>query len=952
VAVKYDEAEILTGGIKYDRPSKGSFALNMLRRYGAWEVRQGFGQLTQFDCRMTHNIGEAGTASGASAPWGYQKHLGSYAIHTDFGHDQIISLFKARVYTSEVDSFRAQIANIYMVNIYDVTTREWWEEPLYRHTSEGGTDKRDLEVRRGLYETNFNRDFQSWVLATSEETFSFTEVRDTVYFGSPATDLYAYTPCTFRGNRRRFVSGAHPKKWAPPYAESSMIWRVKPSPGAFTAAYNYRTESGIPSPQALTSWGGRLVVAGNGREVFFSQKDRPTSFIDIDYIIVPTDKQITAMVPMGQSIYIFTESETFAYQPSTRSDDPIASGGLEPVRISDSIGCVSQSCVTKKDSAAVWLSSTGVHLSGGGLEVQTISADIAPLFTDFITDPATSFFTSTTAETGSINITLPQRNSVITLKTKGASVVFSELLEAVLVTLPDENVSLCFSGEQWSLWTYESNTSTAAVPNVGAVKNILSPWPVAIDKQLYLVGSTDVQALTDAALYAGVGAAPVDDDTTSMSAYILEYGRGGAIDRSVDDEDYRTIAGKYLMDSVGASGSKQSTLVLGEWITVEQQYKFRGTAVAALPNGESAPAAPARTVLMPVYLVPGPYFSNNPATAAIEKVEITFAFDNSHWRPIFTDALTSTNLNLILPAERQGSAAGWSAGTGIARCETAAGVANRGGNVIHMIWDGAASAHTHSPKLNVVPERLNLLGYIPMQTISNTFNVSGMGLEAKAGVAWCTLTDGAAATSDTDILAWREWRLVDVRKEDSVAQPVDWAYMSEDVGLPEDARLKARGLSVRLLSHDQGYDITGGWTQGQFNTMMAADLKTWMAQTVDYVGGTTFTGPVSITTNLYPTAMTEEAIRDRIRAGGSAMQKANFATYAAYGNPATTTFEQKACLIGDEQVDEITTSDSVKGNSVATMLFGFMRNPAERLKLESVKLLYRIVGAGRRRRGR
>jgi len=57
VAVKYDEAEILTGGIKYDRPSKGSFALNMLRRYGAWEVRQGFGQLTQFDCRMTHNIG-------------------------------------------------------------------------------------------------------------------------------------------------------------------------------------------------------------------------------------------------------------------------------------------------------------------------------------------------------------------------------------------------------------------------------------------------------------------------------------------------------------------------------------------------------------------------------------------------------------------------------------------------------------------------------------------------------------------------------------------------------------------------------------------------------------------------------------------------------------------------------------------------------------------------------
>jgi len=42
----------------------------------------------------------------------------------------------------------------------------------------------------------------------------------------------------------------------------------------------------------------------------------------------------------------------------------------------------------------------------------------------------------------------------------------------------------------------------------------------------------------------------------------------------------------------------------------------------------------------------------------------------------------------------------------------------------------------------------------------------------------------------------------------------------------------------------------------------------------------------------------------------------------------------------------------MKGNSVAMMLFGFMRNPAERLKLESVKLLFRVVGAGRRRRGR
>ena len=109
MAVKYDEVEILRGGIKYARPSKGSFALNLLRRHGAWEVREGFGQLTQFDCRLTHNI------AGATTEWGYQKHLGSHIIQTDFGHEQIVSVFKARVSTSETLDYRTQIAEIYVV---------------------------------------------------------------------------------------------------------------------------------------------------------------------------------------------------------------------------------------------------------------------------------------------------------------------------------------------------------------------------------------------------------------------------------------------------------------------------------------------------------------------------------------------------------------------------------------------------------------------------------------------------------------------------------------------------------------------------------------------------------------------------------------------------------------------------------------------------------------------
>ena len=56
MAVKYDEFEVLGEGIKYDRPTKGSFVLNMLNRHGAWEVREGFGQVAELDSMMPFSM--------------------------------------------------------------------------------------------------------------------------------------------------------------------------------------------------------------------------------------------------------------------------------------------------------------------------------------------------------------------------------------------------------------------------------------------------------------------------------------------------------------------------------------------------------------------------------------------------------------------------------------------------------------------------------------------------------------------------------------------------------------------------------------------------------------------------------------------------------------------------------------------------------------------------------
>ena len=44
MAVKYEEVDILDEGIQYAEPTKGNFALNMLRRQGAWERRGQWGK--------------------------------------------------------------------------------------------------------------------------------------------------------------------------------------------------------------------------------------------------------------------------------------------------------------------------------------------------------------------------------------------------------------------------------------------------------------------------------------------------------------------------------------------------------------------------------------------------------------------------------------------------------------------------------------------------------------------------------------------------------------------------------------------------------------------------------------------------------------------------------------------------------------------------------------------
>ena len=1018
MAVKYEEVDILGEGIQYSEPTKGNFALNMLLRQGAWEVRQGFGQMAEFDCLMPFSLNS--DVGGDPNDWGYRKHLGSHVIRTDFGHTQIISVLRAKVYTDEASqpessgrdtTYSAEVQNIFLVSIYDVTTNERWEEPLYGRTSEGGVTNQDLEFRHGNYQTSLERDCQSWVAWQDDDPFFFAEVGDIVYFGSKSVPLYAYSPCTFRGNRHQQVAsfrdghngdgtfsaapfgawGGRPD-WVKPYSESGLVWRVQPSEGAFPETFTYRTSSNLPQPEALLAFDGALVIA-NQRVLYFSDIFAPTVYIDQNVVVVPTEKEITALGRSGQNIYIFTESETWVFAPG-QSD--LMAESTAPVRVSDTIGCVSQSALTNFGEALIWVSLRGVHIASGGLEVQTISGPIEPLFTDFITDPCTTFFTATTANTGAVNpnegaIPSPQRNSVITKEGGMVNATYCDHLGALLITLPLQNAALCFSGDQWSLWTFESNTGqksqayaggSGQVPN--AIKNIANPWLLSIDDSLFCVGGVQTEAMND---YS-----PQNDDISASSYYILEYGRGGAVDRSVDGEDYRMVAGKYQIYWYGTPWSsiyQNSRVVFDKWIPVGPGYKFWGGGAASggyatAPTGEYSTNAPEVTFLVPIKLVPS-HTAYDPihidAKHGIEKIEIRFRFDNTYWEPVFANSTTSTEVELLLPPERMSSYKSWSTRT----CNNSASgyAASRAGDTIILTWDGTSGVAWQgggnfkpvtntSGGMNLPVYRESLLCFVAMKTkASQPFprGVATMNITPDAGNAMCTVYNNLTSATSSNFTAyvWQQWARFPRHAPDidgdgnptiepSVTQAVDWAYLGPDVALNSDTRLKLRGLAVTLLSHGQGTDKVNAWSQGIFNMMFAADLKSWMTQVVDYVGGvTTFRRPVSVKTNLYPTPREDGTIRDRIPSATPG-QRAEFSAGAVYGKPAasetTPAFESNTCLIGDEQVDTVVTSDSVKGTTVTAMLFGFMRNPAERLKLQSVKALVRTVGASRRRKGR
>lgn len=912
------EVNALPRGMGIDTLGKGPYIQNMVEEGDELRVRLGFGQVTQFDTTI------------ANGDVTYEAHLGSVAIQTDFGHEQVISVFVVSFLTRSTVSLSSSWYRVgqhirgYLVHIHDVTTDEHWEELLYPKTA---SQSATTDKHHGLYETDREWHFEAYE-AGRDAPFFFQELNDVLYFGSKQAGLWSYVPATFRGLRTQQINDHDARDWHfDGVSESSLVSRTVPADGDFSDAYVYLGSAEFPRPTDVAVLLGRLVLI-DGRTVWFSDIGRPTSIAADNFISVPAEADLVAVEEVGGNLLLFTETQTYFYQPSTGA---LASAG-RLVKVSNTIGCLGPAAVLRADDNVYWVDRAGAYRSVSGVEIHDISErsedrfgrELSPSIKAFwdegVSNPVTQYY----QQTGFSSLASTQPPMQYLFVEDGVHLAYDHIRKVLFFVVPDQRMAWLWDG-RWRVWTFES--VAAAANTVRVLRNIDSPRLFMGRDDLYLVGSSDTASITDATLKGGVS--PADEDVSIGSYYLMRYGRGGALDRSIEaeEEDVRRIAGKFYNL---VSGFTDRFFIIAPWVPIPTGY--------VLPGGTTAPA---QSYWLPVEVVP----PQSVGSTRPDQLGLIFQFDDTHWVPIRVGS--TAEIDFSVPAERLGSVVGYSKGAPVAGSSevqvysSVTGLADPNGDEVRVRWDGTVAGYTgpYAPGMNLNLRQRNRLIWLPFTyTGLASDDVVSMGLH-RNGVTSSYFRESVGSTYDLSfgVIVWQQAEPNATRHSaDDVAQPVDWVLKTGQLGLRGQSQSKLRTLWLKVRAHGTGTTkVVSSAVFGTLNALFGSDWKGWTSQVVDYDGDLADVRSVA-------------TIRSRLRVS-TTMYTRVFNGQAKWGD--TGNSAQGNFLVDDEQVDTVSISSSVKGEHVAAMLWGHIQNAAEALAFDGLRATLRKV-AGRRRWGR
>lgn len=994
------EIELLDAGIEAINPDKGSFALNMHNKNGTWHVRKGFGQLAEFDTTVMRNI-----AQSLTVDWAYEKHVGSKLIRTSFGHDQVVSIihgffstggatgetvfhgeFKGGLATSKSVS-PAKIYHLYLVSIFDITTGERWEEPIYRHTNANRT--LPLYELHGHYETNLDKDYQSWIQSDADYVW-FEHAADCLFFGNKKIGVQYYIPASFRGTRTNQGDASvfqqlddHLRfEWALGRSETCLVKNIAISPGQFKDELPYLETSIFNSVVDMTFLNGTFVYATE-KELWFSDVGKPGSILAANNAALSLGEPIRAIEAYRDLVYIFTDSSTWLFSPGITG--ALISGSL--TQLSNEVGCLSPNAIIMANNQLLWVDKNGVFSTTGNQNVNLISGVIENFFKEYVTNPLNNWYTAS----GALGSKPQVPPITIKLNPNGIHMAFSEHNNMLLIGMPETAQMLVLSdGDHWSIWTTETMVSAEDPDEVELIRNIDTPWVVAGLNKIYVIGGPTTQSWVDASIDSSTGN-PFDDDALVSSYYILEYGRGGGTDRNIDNEDYRRIIGKwYVQNNVNQAHTIPAPLVLDNLRSNGTIYIDRWIHEEPFTNIPGGTPGPNQTVyVLPIQLVPPMISQTIPEEASaayvatdnsyplhIVNFSFRFWFDNTNWRPVFYTATPAGSWDQTVvspvPNERGYSSIGYHnrpiatlpapiPNVSEVQCyNSATGLPDVNGNQIRIHysaanaiaqigagWNHKDPAVGAQDTLNLNPDYRNPMIYLKFFYIG-TADVTSMGIVPIPG---STTVQGEwvdrAGVIHTpfvvhpNVIYWQEAHTLQVHKEDSVAQPVDWAYKSTQVGLDNGVNFKARGLATRIRSHGKSTNpLVPNWWAGLFNTLGGSDWKEYTSQIIDLDASAAT--PVALQRVLDKTT-----IRNRF-SNGTALSTRTFGNNQILWDDGTGA--QGNYLVDEQEVDSILTSDNVRGEWISYMAFGHIQDKAEEISLMSLKAIIRPI-SGRRRSG-
>jgi hypothetical protein len=344
------------------------------------------------------------------------------------------------------------------------------------------------------------------------------------------------------------------------------------------------------------------------------------------------------------------------------------------------------------------------------------------------------------------------------------------------------------------------------------------------------------------------------------------------------------------------------------------------------------------------HLIPFEYLTHHTALFA-EDMEFNFWFDSLNWQASGFDAGgTDSTLDLVLPSEMAPlSAALTTKGTfnnaGAAAVGTSA-------PAIKIIIDSSAVATSYSGILLSagIPMTLFYLRLRPRNQYWLAGPWNGYGFSSGIGATGLLIgqKDGGGSFTDAWFNCWDPMFSNETKYNEatSAAQCVDWAYKSDQVD-NNGAQIMARGLYADVKSQGSAElhanDPRHGWLWGVYNVLLGSDYKGWVSQVVDYNENIT-------------KVVNKLTIRSRMMDSSGDMKTRTFnnaAKWSSAGTPANGNY-----LIDDQEEDEIAVSDGVRGQRLSYMVFGFIRNKAERFGLKRLTAVIKQRGRRRRRIGR